>query len=661
MIIERRYLIFSIILLGLALPLIYFSCLVYKPILSLTPIFSELEVQFYLFDVFIILLMFGFFFWFSKTRFFERILKNTRRISWKFLLPMVGFVQLISIKLFTENTYLSPDFRKNLTEVGIFPYQNFSIIVLALIFLTLFIILALVVFNERKINPKLYYIFSVTVIIFLSFGVNSTNAYDYAYFAGPINDLLSGKYLLYNSPSQYGFLSIIGLSLPFRFFSLSLFNMVLLNAIGVTLGFGLIFWLMQYIFRSKLFSLVLIISIIFFNYNVQILTRGDFPQTNFLRFGWWVILGLILVAREKLSSKYSFWLDLLSLGIVAISFFWVIDNGVYVLMAYLSYKILNNLEKGFKATVSNTLLLIVKIFGAIAILFLLINLIYKILMVPINWNHYISDSQYYLGGFGLMPLPNTWWHWLIIAVYLLTLIYLISIKRFAKSGKLAKPQKLLSYILFYGIFQLTYFMGRSHVNNLHHIIIPFLICIGFFIEKVLFKIKGIKSKLFFKVVSIGTLVLVLLLPFYFVLIQAAINLKNDNLFTTLERLSQAGQIEENNVENTVGRETLNNLNQKYGWYFNTQGLTLVSERDTWFLVNLKRVNNINSNNLLYFVDESYLKKLADDIIKKQARYVFISKKSPNPNKGVQVISEGIAGKYQYKENLGSLDVWEYSQ
>lgn len=503
--------------------------------------------------------------------------------------------------------------------------------------------------------------FSFTLIIIISFSIKNFNEYDYAYFAGPINDLLHGKFLLYNIPSQYGFLSIFMLSILFKFVELNLFNIVLVNSVAVTVGFCLIFILLQFIYRSRALSLFVIITTIFFNYIVQIETRGDFPQTNVMRFGMWILVGLLIAIQNSLTdSSLKKKLETFLSFILAISFFWVADNGVYVLLAYLSYMMFNNLQPSIIESFKKILSVVFKPVAFIAGLLVFINAVYVLyLHIPINWNYYFSDSKYYILGFGLIPLPNSYLPWIMMITYLISLIYLYTKKRF---GILSKSDKILSFILFYGIFQFIYFMGRSHLNNLHHVAIPFVICFFYLLEKLIIKVKEERNKLW-KLSFVMLISLVLLTPFYLVILQGISNFKGNNLIESVQIIKNRDKIEAENFKRVTGERNFEKLINRYGDYIRNNGITLVSVDDTWYLIKLKIINNINSNNLSYYVDEKDLKNLSESIIKNKYKYVFISPYKEDARKEVKMVYKvmynELSNFYKFKENIGSLDVLEY--
>lgn len=658
-----RLVLISTFFLALSLTLIYLSTKIYKPVSSSFPIYPELEIQFYFLTVGAIFGLFSSFYFIVSNNLLVSFneYKNKTILLPKKLIYLIYALEVLFILYFVKFSYNQILFQKELGDLGISAFDTISIFLASLFLIFLMSFFTIYLFNKRQIKSFIPTLFSLALILFLSFSVYRLNEYDYAYFAGPINDLLYGKNLLVNSPSQYGFLSIVFLSIPFQLIELNLFNIVLLHSIAVTLGFILIYFLCKKVFESNFYSLFVIITIIFFNYLVQIESRGDYPQTHVFRFGLWIVLALLIswqtmAKRLNLSKK----LKLIIYLVVGVSTFWVFDNGIYILLAFLFYNFYQSLAPNIFQTLKNISPIVLKTFLSVLLIFFLVTLIYKFLNLYINWSYFLSDSRLYLSGFGLIPFPLSIWPWTILVTYLVGLIYLFILK--ILKMQVTPQDQVFSFILFYGIFQFAYFMGRSHLNNLHHVSIPFLIIFFYLLKRLLDQIK-LSNRLFKMQVALA-LTLFLIVPYYLFFLQGILNLKNVNFISSLKNIQNRKMLEETNFKRITGKDTFDNLVLKYGDYIKENGITLVSVNDTWYLTKLKMVNNIESNNLYYFVDPDSLEKLALDIVKSRAKYIFITPGKNNDRKEVKEIYQSIYAEvdkvYSFKESLGSLDVLEYN-
>lgn len=652
----------STIFFALSLTLIYLSTKIYKPVLSSFPIYPELEIQFYFLTIGLIFGLFSSVYFFVSSNLLVSFNKYTNKtiLLSKKLIYLIYALEVMFILYFVKFPYNQILFKKELGDLGISPFNTISMFLAGLFLIFLMSFFTIYLFNKRQIKSFFPTLSSLALIIFLSFSVYRLNEYDYAYFAGPINDLLHGKNLLVNSPSQYGFLSIAFLSIPFQLIELNLFNIVLLHSVAVTLGFILIYFLCKKVFESDLYSLFVIITIIFFNYLVQIESRGDYPQTHVFRFGLWIILALLICWQEMTKNvNLSVKLIRIIYLVVGISTFWVFDNGIYILLAFLFYNFYQSLVPNIYQTLKNFIPTVLRTFLSVLLVFSLVTLIYKFLNLPINWSYFLSDSKLYLSGFGLVPFPISIWPWTILVTYLVGLIYLFNLK--ILKIKTTPQDKVFSFVLFYGIFHFSYFMGRSHLNNLHHVSIPFLIIFFYLLKRLLDQMK--LSNRLFRIQFALSVALFLIIPYYLFFLQGILNLKNVNFINSLKNIQNRKIIEETNFKRITGQETFDNLVLKYGDYIKENGITLVSVNDTWYLTKLKLVNNIESNNLSYFVDPDSLKKLALDIVESKAKYIFVTPEKDGDRKEVKNTYQSIYAEidkvYAFKESLGSLDVLEY--
>ena len=91
-----------------------------------------------------------------------------------------------------------------------------------------------------------------------------------------------------------------------------------------------------------------------------------------------------------------------------------------------------------------------------------------------DWSHYLEYlSLYSVDEFGTLTI-EAWRPWaLFIAVYFLSLLLLVT-RAFYAPGTNVTPLAFIAGLTGAGIVQFTYFLGRSHLNNLYHICIPLI-------------------------------------------------------------------------------------------------------------------------------------------------------------------------------------------
>lgn len=642
---------------------IFFAVMLYKHFLSVFPSSVELEVPFYIISLGFILIAFFILYFLSFRSFFSNIVFKTQsqfKIKLDPILSIIIVLEISYIYYFINNSYpylakYTTDFR----DIGVNILLDFNVGLVIIIAFLLFIFfkISLNYSTYFKKTNLLFILVMIFLIVYLSFDIKNLNDYDFAYFAGPVHDVLHGKYLLHNSPSQYGFLPIIFLSILFRFIPLGLMNLTIVNAVIVTIGFILLWILVNRLFINKLISAFTIIFLIFLNHIIQLVPDIAIIQTSFLRFGMWVVLAYCIAIKNFYSGKkYRLLVNTAPLIALTIAFFWNLDSGLYAIAAYLVYETINNLTPSFIMTFKLCLKSYFLIIIALLCGILSIEIIYKLLLhIYPDWNIYLFDPLYYLGGFSMHPLSNSTWPWILISFYLLMLVYIFLRKRFNENS-LNKRDKLFMFILIYGIFQFVYFIGESHLNNLHHIIIPFVISI-FYMVDIFFKKIYINNEKNNKIILI--IILALLLPTCFIYVQGIENMKKYNLFHSLETIKKREIIEDNYLNRLLGLESFDLIMNDYGDYVSKNGITLVSANDSWFLIKLGMLNNIESNNLHYFTNYQQFKKIADEILKRGDRYIFIDSQMDTPGThSVISIYNQISNKYKIIDTRGTLSVAE---
>lgn len=287
---------------------------------------------------------------------------------------------------------------------------------------------------------------------------------DYSFFLGPIYEILHGKTIYTDIPSQYGFLSILFFALMAKF---SLFFLSLIQVI-VWLLYGFEFFLFFYLV-FRLTKSITIGTIGFFSLiTIQYFSYVHPPQTGPLRFLPILLMFLLFHLHGKFDSKkFTFF--------VAVSSLWFIDSGISLILGYLLTIFLLTLVKYISVKqLFRCILLFLFWYGVI---FGLLNIIHMSLgMDLINIaNMFASIRKYAVSGLVMIPIEKDNYFWLFIAVYF------ISVLLFFREKKLKNNQLLLfsANTLF---FSSTYFVGRSVPPNLFHIylfaLFPFILIIN---------------------------------------------------------------------------------------------------------------------------------------------------------------------------------------
>src|SRR3989338_5622147 len=346
--------------------------------------------------------------------------------------------------------------------------------------------------------------------------------HDYSYFFGPVWVMLKGKTIYTQTPSQYGFLSIFALAL---FHRLNLVNVLYLPVIVwffYVIEYSLFFSIIYRVSKSIPLSLISLISLITINYLSIYHLPAMAPQVG--PFRWLpLILSLFLFLRvKKIDSK---WL------IFAIAFlaFWVLDSGIFLLLAYGTTLLLLTLKRyiSLKQFVTASFFL----FASLIFIFLGINLFLSIfhyqLIDPLSI--FSKLQEYSKSGVGRLPMDTHTYFWFVPLIYFASIIYIFKntndqilmskqapitnaqnskhtlLKRlgfgswdlFGTLGtwSLELDKQVLLFSANLSLFASIYFVGRSHPHNLFHISIFPLLTVFIFIGIILDETKLSRSKI----------------------------------------------------------------------------------------------------------------------------------------------------------------------
>lgn len=546
----------------------------------------------------------------------------------------------------------------NLGEYN-FSYLDFNWWQFILVFITLIILLIAVIKKPFIIHIGisrilLYPAALILILSVMSVMVPHLNT-DFNYFLGPVNDVLGGKAVLVNSPSQYGLLNIYFLAGLFKFIPLTYNNFFIMNFVFTAAQYFLVFILLQKWFNNTVISLLGIFLILQQNYSLLIANILLYPQAGFLRFGPGILFSIFIFLKEK-NSPSSVLLKVVEYLLLGFTVFWGFDTGFYFLGAYLFYIAVKSFS--YKKPLMKLLMMLLKsVVITVVILSMFFILISAFTYFSVgswpDWYHYIASTVLFTNGYGMVPLNPLGPYLLYIGIYIGILSYIIYTILSRKIGN-RHDLAILSYLVMYGILQFIYFMGRSHPNNIHYVVIPLILIGCWLINKVIMTIKNRNFDFNNTVVlflSFNGILLAIL--FLSVIITAgAVKMYQNFIYREIGMPSIDG------IYETGGdKQTLAYLNS----YFQTipvysRKLAIISTKDTLFLIKTASVNIIDSNNLPYNVTYADLNKLGNQLMAKKPDTVFIDK--DNQSDQVETLKNFLTQKYHMEENIGSLDRWK---
>ena len=550
--------------------------------------------------------------------------------------------------------------------------RAYSLLELTVASCAILVVILLIIAEERRpVSTRIASLVDLAVIFGIAYLVAHLNYNygDYSYFLGPMNDILHGKTLLVDSDSQYGLLQIYSVALLFKLghIELSYANFAIINVIGYMVGYSLIYVILRVWSRSQVASVVGLLVLVQQNYFVQVSCVLFYPQTGFLRFGLWIPLMLMLLIKSRLRLDRNPHLKSLfawpELFLVSIAFFWGLDSGLYVLIAFVTSVVVDSINLGtsFKhrlfslfRRVADLLLCVILTFGVIVF--------YTLIHAgkwP-NWGMFASDSILYASGFGMIPMPKIGLWWLLVGVYFLSVLYVLLRLFFFHS---TKELDVLAFISAYGILQFIYYVGRSDPNNLHHVFIPAVLISCWFFSKT---VGLVKSKLLLTkcrmigapvraVAILGFILVILALSSLFLL--GTGKMMNDienrgNIAASFGQRDDMAKLFPNPTDQEAIIRSIDAINRECG---TSDKVAIISSIDTFFLIKTKKVNQLSTNNLNYYVLKDQVYRLGKEILDSKPNTIFVDR---NPAaEAVTILKRIISESYHLAENVGFLDRW----
>lgn len=576
----------------------------------------EAEVQTYTAGIIVSVILLSLWFWSASWR----IARAVRLPPPALLMGIILIVGAGTLFLFQQALTQNQGVITFFQSMEVFP-SSFTPLSYVLVTLILYVLLVLF---ERRIFPDfLLTSIAIATIILTTFHVGYLNPYDMSLYAGPINDALRGKPPL-SYPSTYGFFVIMFLSWIFTIVPLSLFHLHIVTAILTTIGFIAFYILAKIMLKNSGVALLATILAIAANWLTGIGYRGSFPQTGVLRFGMWYLVAFAVALEDKLRKPIVTYIA------VAISFFWSFDVGAYVVGAYLMFRWFMSLNTSPRKTITTFIPHLIETFGAIIAVFLLISL-----SGTANWHYFWGSTSAFLSGPFLLPLSSSIIPWLVVAPLVISICYVLT------TGK--EGNKLLLFIACYGITQFMYFVSRSHPNNLHHVILPSILCLFVLVYRFT------KHVTHFSILAAS---LLLAYPMTLFVGQGVENLKSENFLTTLQILRAPKGTEQERFG-----ETANALEARFHSFLSSRDFGLLSLYDAWYLILLKTTNTIGTNAIFTYVTPEAVTPIVEQITAHPPAVLFVDKNPYDHFGEVSWVFDKISYLYEWKESVGLLNVY----
>jgi hypothetical protein len=367
---------------------------------------------------------------------------------------------------------------RNLTQLTELFKINFIVNITFFYVLTFFTIkLFIAETNEVNIKPiikNLLLIVFPFFLLFLSFRsdqlfqVNGSE-YHWSYFVDVIKTVQDGGILLWDTPSQYGFLNILLAS----FFdnnawqALYLFQATLLFIVSIAV-FGLIYSL----YRMKSYGLILAMlgSLLFHFADPNLIGPQPYPSSSVVRFAPSLILLIYLVCVQIFSSNAitNFLGKLVLSFLFIVGSIWSAESFIYCITILLGYLTSNFIcdKKNFSLQISLQKALKDLLFylASLVIVISALIFIYKYRYgVDVSLELFFMYGRYYSAGFGSLPLKI---HGALWSILIPIILIIVTLYQRLLSEKYDKYFVILSTIASALFAWLSYYIGRSVPDNI---------------------------------------------------------------------------------------------------------------------------------------------------------------------------------------------------
>lgn len=423
----------------------------------------------------------------------------------------------------------------------------------------------------------------VIVIAFLTFAAKFPIYYhEYAFFTGPILEIAHGKTIYSQIGSQYSFLLVLLLGYLAKFSLFDIAYMPVLIWLLYIVQYFFCFYLIYKISDSVMMALLGLFSIITVNYYSLMHLGINFPQIGPARWLPLILSIYFLYRFQDIRSKKF-------ILILAFLTFFMVDSGIYIIMAYLTTlaTIFIKEKIGFLKILKNILFLFISLIG----FYLVINLInlslgYRFINIALAFS---KIGQYSQLGFGMLPILGQSYIWLIIATYIISLIY------YFKQIKTNLTDNILIYSAHLSVFTSIYYLGRSHPHNLFNISLFVIFNISILISII------IKKK------SVSWLKPVILLIFYLLFIVMPTYARgqaiSENIKQQLDRLSLK-DIFIPDIKDVLAKyeDEVSLINN----YIPEKNIVIIFVEDTYlfYLTNKNNLMNMNPQNMISTQEDS---------------------------------------------------------
>ena len=297
------------------------------------------------------------------------------------------------------------------------------------------------------------------------------------YYLGPVNEVLHGRTLLVDVFAQYGVGVIYLLAGLFSLIPVGYGTFALVLSALTVIEFTLIYAIVRIAGRSQPIAiLATVVAIVYVIYG-QIQSFVAYPSTGPLRFGLpYVVMLLEVLAARRTTSTRGF--RQASATVTALASLWSFETFAYTLAAFLAISALEAVadREAVRDVARRRLLPLVGLVALFQILFA-VGTRAASGGWP-RWGTYLDYIRLYsVQGFYTLPV-TPWSPGFLLAGVCFASALLLAVVAVQRPSLVLVRRDLFAALAGstgFAILAFTYFVGRSHPNNLHHVAPPVIL------------------------------------------------------------------------------------------------------------------------------------------------------------------------------------------
>jgi hypothetical protein len=292
------------------------------------------------------------------------------------------------------------------------------------------------------------------------------------FYLGPLNAMAHGRTMLVDIWAQYGVGVYYALLAAFSVLPLNHGGFVLLLSTLMAAQYVVVYATLRTAIRSQALVIATVVAAVMANIFANLGAYAGYPSIGPLRFGFPYLLVAAAVAAARW-PQHARALRVGQLVVIALAAVWSFETFVYTGVTWLALAALRAFGRsraGVRAFVRELVAAAAVSVGAMLALTIAIRVVAG--AWP-DWSGYLAYiSLYSAGGFGTLPL-DFWSPGLLMAAFIfLSAVGVVTVARDERVPASGPVLAGLAGFTGFAASAFTYFLGRSHPNNLLNLLLP---------------------------------------------------------------------------------------------------------------------------------------------------------------------------------------------